>query len=125
MVLLVDDEPTIRMLISEVLAEGGFSVIEARDGPSSLEVLRSNATIDLLITDIGLPGVIDGRQVADAARRKRPEMPVIFVTGYTAQAVPCETMLEPGTLVITKPFHIEELNAKVRAAIGDGREVGE
>lgn len=119
MVLVVDDEPTIRMLIGEVLTESGFSVIEASDGPSSLEVLRSNATIDLLITDVGLPGTINGRQVADMARMGRSDLPVIFVTGYAEQAVIGENMLEPGMMVMTKPFHIETLNAKVREAIGD------
>ena len=72
-VLVIDDEPTIRMLIAEVLAESGYAVIEAPDGPAGLKVLNSNARIDLLITDVGLPGGMNGRQVADAARVSRPE----------------------------------------------------
>lgn len=80
-VLVIDDEPTIRMLIGEVLAEAGYAVIEAPDGPAGLKVLESNARIDLLITDVGLPGGMNGRQVADAARVSRPDLKVLFITG--------------------------------------------
>jgi hypothetical protein len=66
-VLVIDDEPTVRMLIVEVLEEAGYTALEAEDGPSGLTILRSNAAIDLLISDVGLPGGMNGRQVADAA----------------------------------------------------------
>ncbi len=80
-VLVIDGEPTIRMLIAEVLADAGYAVIEAQDGPGGLRVLESNVRIDLLITDVGLPGGINGRQVADAARISRPDLKVLFITG--------------------------------------------
>ena len=83
--LVVDDEPTIRMLISDVLSEGGYTVIEAEDGPSAMRFLQSDARIDLLITDVGLPGGMNGRQVADAARTSRPDLKVLFVTGRASR----------------------------------------
>ena len=86
-VLVIDDEPTVRMLIAEVLADLGYAVIEAPDGPAGLKVLDSNARIDLLITDVGLPGGMNGRQVADAARVSRPDLKVLFITGYAENAV--------------------------------------
>ena len=73
-VLVVDDEPTIRLLVTEVLEEGGYATIEAHDGASALRILQSDARIDLLITDVGLPGGMNGRQVADAARLSRPAL---------------------------------------------------
>ena len=70
-VLVIDDEPTMRMLVADVLAELGYAAIEAADGPAGLKVLQSNARIDLLITDVGLPGGMNGRQMADAARSEQ------------------------------------------------------
>jgi PAS domain S-box-containing protein len=113
-VLIIDDEPTIRMLVAEVLAESGYSVIEAADGPSGLRVLESNARIDLLITDVGLPGGMNGRQVADAARLGRPDLKVLFITGYAENAVVGGGRLERGMSVLTKPFQMELLADRVR-----------
>ena len=86
-VLVVDDEPTVRMLVAEVLEELGYAAIEAPDGPSGLRMLQSDARIDLLITDVGLPGGMNGRQLADAARATRPDLKVLFITGYAENAV--------------------------------------
>ncbi len=86
-VLVIDDEPTIRMLIADVLEELGYAIMEASDGPSGLRVLQSDVRIDLLITDVGLPNGINGRQVADAARQIRPNLKVLFITGYAENAV--------------------------------------
>ncbi len=77
---VVDDEPTIRMLIADTLGELGYQAIEAGDGPSGLRVLESNARIDLLITDYGLPGDMNGKQMADRARERRPDLKVLFIT---------------------------------------------
>ncbi|MHB8285758.1 MAG: PAS domain-containing protein, partial [Caulobacteraceae bacterium] len=85
-VLVVDDEATVRMLISEVLQDAGYMTIEVEDGPAGMSVLQSTRRIDLLITDVGLPGGMNGRQVADAARVLRPELKVLFVTGYAENA---------------------------------------
>jgi PAS domain S-box-containing protein len=116
-VLVIDDEPTIRMLIGEVLAESGYAVIEAPDGPAGLKVLESNARIDLLVTDVGLPGGMNGRQVADAARVSRPDLKVLFITGYAENAVVGNGRLEKGMFVVTKPFQMESLAARIREII--------
>ena len=103
-VLVVDDEPTVRMLIVEVLEEAGYVALEAEDGPSGLRILQSDARIDLLITDVGLPGGLNGRQVADAARLGRPDLKVLFVTGFAENAAVGNGHLDAGMEVITKPF---------------------
>ena len=113
-VLVIDDEPTIRMLVAEVLAESGYAVIEAPDGPAGLRVLESNARIDLLITDVGLPGGINGRHVADAAREHRPDLKVLFITGYAENAVIGRARLDHGMFVLTKPFQMEVLADRIR-----------
>jgi len=81
-VLVGDDEPTVRMLVGEVLEDLGYAAIEAEDGPFCLKVLRGGARIDLLVTDVGLPGGMNGRQMADTARVLRPGLKVLFITGY-------------------------------------------
>ena len=116
-VLVVDDEPTVRMLVTEVLQELGYTAIEAADGPSGLKVLQSNVRIDLLVTDVGLPGGMNGRQVADAGRTVRPGLRVLFITGYAENAVVGNGHLEPGMAVLTKPFVMESLATCMRDLI--------
>jgi PAS domain S-box-containing protein len=116
-VLVIDDEPTIRMLVAELLGESGYAVIEAPDGPAGLKVLESNARIDLLITDVGLPGGMNGRQVAEAARVSRPNLKVLFITGYAENAVIGQSRLANGMFVITKPFQMEILAHRIREII--------
>ena len=116
-VLVIDDEPTVRMLIVEVLEEAGYVAIEAADGPAGLKILQSDARIDLLITDVGLPGGMNGRQVADAARVKRPTLKVLFVTGYAENAAIGNGLLDAGMQVIAKPFVMAALGNKVREMI--------
>ena len=116
-VLVVDDEETIRMLIVEVLDELGYASIEAADGPSALKVLQADGRIDLLVTDVGLPGGLNGRQIADAARLIRPDLKVLFITGYAENAVVGNGHLQPGMEVITKPFVMTALAAKIREMI--------
>jgi CheY-like chemotaxis protein len=116
-VLVIDDEPTIRMLIAEVLEEQGYSTIEASDGPSGMRVLQSPARIDLLITDVGLPNGMNGRQVADAARELRPDMKVLFITGYAENAVIGSGNLGKGMQVVSKPFDMDVLATKIREMI--------
>ncbi|MDP9088232.1 MAG: PAS domain S-box protein [Pseudomonadota bacterium] len=113
-VLVIDDEPSIRMLVSEVLDEGGYTAIEVGDGPAGLRILQSNAKVDLLITDVGLPGGMNGRQVADAARILRPLLKVLFITGYAENSVINHKHLEPGMHLLTKPFAMETLARRVR-----------
>jgi CheY-like chemotaxis protein len=116
-VLIIDDEETVRMLVAEVLGDAGYNVIEAPDGPSGLEILRSDRRIDLLVSDVGLPGGMNGRQVADAARVSRPDLKVLFITGYAENAAVGNGLLAPGMEVLTKPFVMGELAAKVHDMI--------
>ena len=116
-VLVIDDESTIRVLVAEVLEDAGYSVLEASDGPAGLRVLQSTARIDLLITDVGLPGGMNGRQVADAARAARPDLKVLFITGYAKNATIRDGELEPGMHVLGKPFEMERLRNKVTEMI--------
>ena len=116
-VLVVDDEPTVRMLLGEILEEAGYAAIEAHDGAAGLKILESAMRIDLLITDVGLPGGMNGRQVADAARVLRPELKVLFITGYAENAAVGHGHLEPGMQVITKPFAMDLIASKIREMI--------
>jgi CheY-like chemotaxis protein len=116
-VLVVDDEPTVRMLVTEVLEDLGYAAIEAADGPSGLKILQSETRIDLLITDVGLPGGMNGRQMADAARAHRPDLKVLFITGYAENAALHHGHLAPGTQVLTKPFGLDILAARIRGLI--------
>lgn len=116
-VLIIDDEETVRMLVAEVLGDAGYRVIEAPDGPAGLEILRSDVRIDLLISDVGLPGGLNGRQVADAARETRPDLKVLFITGYAENAAVGNGLLAPGMEVLTKPFVMADLALKVHDLI--------
>lgn len=119
-ILIVDDEPSIRMLLTDALEEIGFDVIEAHDGPTGLNILQSDATIDMLVTDVGLPGGMNGRQLADAARMTRPALQVLFITGYAENAIIGNGQLAPGMQVLTKPFVVEALASRVLDMIKDG-----
>jgi CheY-like chemotaxis protein len=116
-VLVIDDEASVRMLIVDILEDAGYAAIEAADGPSGLKVLQSGARIDLLVTDVGLPGGMNGRQVADAGRVLRPGLKVLFITGYAENAVVGNGHLEPGMHVMTKPFAVDSLGEKIRQVI--------
>ncbi len=118
-VLIVDDEPTVRMLVMEVLEDFGYQGIEAADGASALAVLRSDRRIDLLITDVGLPGGMNGRQVADAGRTLRAGLKVLFITGYADNAVIGDGHLDRGMQVLTKPFSIEALAVRIRSMVAE------
>ncbi|WP_440785136.1 response regulator [Pseudomonas syringae] len=112
-ILVVDDEPAVRLLITELLEDLGYVVLQAEKGSDALVILQSKAAIDLLITDVGLPGGMNGRQVADAAREVRPDLKILFVTGYAENAVLAHDTLEPGMHVLPKPFAIAELIGRV------------
>ena len=118
-VLIVDDEPTVRMLVTEVLEDLGYTAIEAADGPAGLKVMESDVRLDLLVTDVGLPGGMNGRQMADAGRVLRPSLKVLFITGYAENAVLGNGYLEPGMQVLTKPFVMEALASRIRELIAD------
>ena len=103
-VLIVDDEPSVRMLVTEVLEEMGYTAIEAADSVAGLKVLQSDVRIDLLITDIGLPGGMNGRQMAEAGRINRPDLRVLFITGFAENSLMGSRGLNDGMKVLSKPF---------------------
>jgi PAS domain S-box-containing protein len=112
-VLLVEDEPSVRLLIGEVLQELGYACIEANDGQAALPILASHRRLDLMITDVGLPGM-NGRQLAEIARQHRPELKVLFVTGYAEHATTRGGFLGAGMEMVTKPFALDALAKKIR-----------
>jgi PAS domain S-box-containing protein len=116
-VLVIDDEPLVRMLVTDVLRELDYIVIEAHDGPSGLKICRSAMRIDLLITDIGLPGGMNGRQVVEAACALRPELKVLFITGFAENAVFSQGRVDAGRSVLTKPFSMEALASRVKGLL--------
>ena len=113
-VLLVEDEPTVRMVMADVLRDNGYTVMEADTGYNALNQIRSSARIDLLLSDVGLPGGMNGRQLADAAREHRPHLKVLFVTGYDEQAALGSGLMAQGMAILTKPFNISSFSAKVQ-----------
>lgn len=112
-VLVVDDEPSVRLLIVDILQDMGYKVLEAVDSATGLALLQSDAHVDLLITDVGLPGGMNGRQMAEAGRVNRPNMRVLFLTGYAQTAVFGGGQLDEGVEVMTKPFNIDALSERV------------
>jgi PAS domain S-box-containing protein len=118
-VLVVDDEPAVRMLAAEVLEDEGHAVLQAGDGAAALRLLDAGP-VDLLLTDVGLPGGMNGRQLADAARQRQPGLPVLFITGYDGSAALRGGVLEDGTEVMIKPFNLNKLVQKVAAMMGAG-----
>ena len=113
-VLIVDDEPSVRMLVTEVLEDLGYTAIEAADSVAGLKLLQSDMRIDLLVTDVGLPGGMNGRQMADAGRQRRADLKVLFITGYAENSVIGNGHLEPGMAVLTKPFAMEALASRIK-----------
>jgi CheY-like chemotaxis protein len=101
----------------EVLEELGHRVVEAGDGAAALRVLSSGTPIDLVITDVGLPGAMNGRQVADAALTAFPDLNILFITGYAENAVIGNGQLDPHMSLITKPFAMDTLATKVRSLL--------
>lgn len=117
-VLIVEDDPAVRALVSTVLGELGYRFIEAGDARSAMPVLDSGQRIDLLISDVGLPGM-NGRQLAEIGRQVRPQLKVLFITGYAEHAAARGGFLDPGMQLITKPFTFDLLIAKVQEMLRD------
>lgn len=112
-VLVVDDEEAVRSLTAEILRELGYRVVEAADGPGALAQLDATPVIHLLITDLGLPGRMSGRDVAAEARQRLPALPVLFITGYGADAV-SEDERGPGVDIVSKPVDFDALALRVQ-----------
>jgi hypothetical protein len=115
-VLVVEDEPVVRGVILEMLHDQGYRTLEAVDGPSGLRLLRQDERIDLLVTDVGLPGM-NGRQLADQARETRPDLKILFITGYAESVAMSEGFLQSGMEMITKPFELDNLARRIRAMV--------
>ncbi|WP_039792863.1 response regulator, partial [Pseudomonas agarici] len=118
-VMVVEDDPAVRMLVLNVLDELGYTVHPAADARTALPLLESALRIDLLVTDVGLPGM-NGRQLAEIARQHRPELKVLFMTGYAEKAAERQGFLEEGMDLIAKPFTLDLLANRVRDMIGHG-----
>lgn len=115
-VLIVEDDPAVRILVSAVLKELGYAYVEAGDANAAMPIIESDQRIDLMISDVGLPGM-NGRQLAEIGRQIRPELKVLFITGYAEHAAVRGGFLDPGMQLITKPFTFDLLTAKVREMI--------
>jgi CheY-like chemotaxis protein len=115
-VLVVEDEPVVRGVIVEMLQDQGFRTLQAVDGPSGLRILRLEKRIDLLVTDVGLPGM-NGRQLADQARETRPDLKILFITGYAENVAIARGFLQPGMEMITKPFDLDNLSQRIRQMV--------
>jgi CheY-like chemotaxis protein len=116
-ILVVEDEPSVRDHSVSVLRELGYRVLAADDGHSALRILTRASEIEVLFTDIGLPGGMNGRQLTDAARLERPGLKVVYTTGYARNAVTHGGVLEPGTELLPKPFSFAALASKMRAVL--------
>jgi CheY-like chemotaxis protein len=117
-VLVVEDEQAVRMFVVEVLEHLGYHVLEAADGQAGVAILRSAARIDLLVTDFGLPGGMNGRHVAEAGRALRPKLKVLFITGYAENAALGHFDTHTGMHVLTKPFTLDVLTNRIKTIIG-------
>jgi signal transduction histidine kinase len=115
-VLIVEDDPAVRVLVSAVLKELGYAFVEASDADTAVPIIESDQRIDLMISDVGLPGM-NGRQLAEIGRQIRPDLKVLFITGYAEHAAVRGGFLDPGMQLITKPFTFDLLTAKVREMI--------
>jgi CheY-like chemotaxis protein len=108
-------------LVIDILEDLGYTAIEAGDSAAGLTILQSDVQIDLLVTDVGLPGGMNGRQMVDAALVSRPGLKVLFMTGYAENAVLGDRHLSPGMSVLTKPFPVDAMASRIRAMIEAGR----
>jgi len=113
-ILLVEDDDDVREHSREILTELGYRVLPARDGAAALALLEESPDIRLLFTDVGLPGQVNGRQLADEALRRRSDLKVLFTTGYARNAIVHQGRLDPGVELITKPFTYAALAHKIR-----------
>ena len=113
-ILLVEDDEAVRELNAATLRELNYAVIEAEDGPKALQIIEVVPNIRMLFTDVGLPGGMNGRQLAEAALRVRPHLRILFTTGYARNAIVHHGRLDPGIELISKPFSGAALATKIR-----------
>ena len=118
-VLVVEDDPDVRDYTVEMVSELGYSVLSAPDGATALRLLDSNCEVALLFTDVGLPGGMNGRQLAEQAQRRRPRLKILYTTGYARNAIVHQGRLDPGVEVIFKPFTYSDLATKIREVLDE------
>ena len=116
-VLVVEDDPDVRAYTEGIVGELGYRVLTAGDADAALKVLDAHPGVNLLFTDVGLPGGRSGRQLADEARRRHPPLKVLFTTGYARDAIVHGGRLDPGIEVVFKPFRYSELALKIRRVL--------
>ena len=122
-ILVVEDEADVRGFVVDMLRELGYEVIETADGQAALDAIDTLPDIKLLFTDVGLPGSFNGRQLADEASRRRPDLKILYTTGYARNAIVHQGRLDPGVELINKPFTYAALAARIRAVL-DGNPTG-
>jgi CheY-like chemotaxis protein len=120
-VLVVEDDAMVRDFVAQQLQQLGYRTRLAGNGKEALATLDDGA-IDLLLTDVILPGALTGKQIADAAQRRRPDLKVLFMSGYTENAIVHHGRLDPGVLLLSKPFRASDLAQMVRRAMADNRQ---
>ena len=113
-ILVVEDDEDVRTNTTTMLRELGYGVLEASDGPGALRIVEGRSDVDLLFTDIGLPGGLNGRELADKARLQMPQLKVLFTSGYARSAIVHQGRLDPGVELLSKPFTLAQLSAKIR-----------
>jgi PAS domain S-box-containing protein len=116
-ILVVEDDEQLRYYATEALGDLGYRVLIAANGAAALDVLTRGHKVDLLFTDVVMPGGMNGRQLADEAQRRQPGLKVLFTTGYTRNAIVHHGRLDPGVEMIGKPYMFEELAARIRAVL--------
>lgn len=118
-VLVVEDDPSVRILVTDILGDLGYDVVVAQDASTALPIIEGAGHIDLLVSDVGLPGGMNGRQIAEIARQHRPNLRVLLMTGYAEAAALDRSPTGSGVNWIAKPFQVDDFAAKVNAVLGD------
>jgi PAS domain S-box-containing protein len=116
-ILVVEDNPDVRRLVLRQLRDLGYEVIEAANGPQALQILDGGASIDLLFTDVVMPGGMTGRQLAEAAKVRRPGLKTLFTSGYTEDSILRLGKLDPGVRLLSKPYRKHELATRIRETL--------
>ena len=113
-VLVVDDDDMVRDFVVRRLASLGYQVSEAPDGPAGLEIIRARDDIDLLLTDVVMPGGMSGRDLAEEAAKLRPELRILFTSGYSENSIVHDSRLDQGVELLQKPYRRQELAQRLR-----------
>jgi CheY-like chemotaxis protein len=118
-VLIVEDDPLVRKYVVGQVASLGYTTLEAANAAEALAIIATDTAIDLLFTDVIMPGAMNGRQLVDAALKLRPSLKTLFTSGYTENAIVHHGRLDAGVLLLAKPYRKPELAQMLRTALGD------